>query len=131
MGNLNFILHQDLTLKSVEISEEEDENILVIGENEKVKQIQRNQFPIVLTGTANLDFPNTPAGTSQDLNVSVAGAVLGDVVSLGVPFGSVEPNTQYTAFVSAPNIVTVRFGNLDISTSRNPNSGDFKIKILK
>ncbi|WP_369616907.1 hypothetical protein [Flavobacterium sp. CFS9] len=90
-----------------------------------------SDLPVILTGTATLDFPNTDAGTSQDLTITVAGAAIGDVVSLGVPFASVEPNTVYTAFVSAPNTVTVRFGNLDTSVARNPASGDFKIKVFK
>ncbi|OHT44417.1 hypothetical protein [Flavobacterium tructae] len=86
---------------------------------------------VILTGAATLDFPNTAPGTSQDLNISVPGAALGDVVSLGVPYASVEPNSQYTAFVSASNVVTVRFVNFDTSTARNPVSGDFKVKIIK
>ncbi|MCC9016918.1 hypothetical protein [Flavobacterium lipolyticum] len=90
-----------------------------------------SNLPVILTGSATLDFPNTVAGTSQDLNITVPGAALGDVVSLGVPFACVEPNSHYTAFVSAPNTVTVRFGNFDTSVARNPASGDFKIKVIK
>jgi hypothetical protein len=83
-----------------------------------------------LSGTATLDFGNTSAQNSADLTVTVTGAADGDVVSLGVPNGSVNANTCFTAWVSATNTVTVRFNNYS-SGAVDPASGTFKIKVLK
>ncbi|MDZ7738878.1 MAG: hypothetical protein U5K32_07415 [Bacteroidales bacterium] len=64
-----------------------------------------------LTRTANLNFGNTPAGTSNDLSITVAGASDGDPVVLGVPNSTNYSNTYYSAWVSSANTVTVRFNN--------------------
>lgn len=64
-----------------------------------------------LTATASLDFPSTAAGTSSDLTITVAGAVLGSVVSVGVPIAAVIANSSYSGWVSAPGVITVRFSN--------------------
>lgn len=77
---------------------------------------------------ATLDFPNTLAGTSQDLTVTVPGAVLSDVVSLGVPNASVNANSCFTAWVSAANTVTVRHNNYS-GAAINPASGTFTIEV--
>ncbi|WP_289665591.1 hypothetical protein [Flavobacterium panacagri] len=86
---------------------------------------------ITLNASATLDFPNTNPGSTSDLTVTVSGAVIGDVVSVGVPAGSVQSNAQYTAFVNAANSVTVRFSNLQASASQDPASGIFKVKVFK
>jgi hypothetical protein len=92
-----------------------------------------NGTPIsqVLSTTATLDFPSTGgAGGTSDLSISLAGAALGDVVSLGVPAGSVTTQGMFTAWVSAANVVTVRFANL-ASSLQNPASGTFRAMITK
>lgn len=86
--------------------------------------------PISLSGSATLDFGSTSAQSSSDLTITVTGAADGDVVSLGVPNASVNANTNYTAWVSAANTVTVRFNNYS-SGSVDPASGTFKVKIFK
>jgi len=60
-------------------------------------------------GSASLDFGATAAGTSEDLTISVPGAVDGDICTRGVPnaLASVA-NTDITCFVSSSNTVTVR-----------------------
>jgi hypothetical protein len=83
-----------------------------------------------LSGSATLDFGNTSAQNSADLTITVTGAANGDVVSLGVPNGSVNANTCFTAWVSATDTVTVRFNNYS-SGAVDPASGTFKIKVLK
>lgn len=83
-----------------------------------------------LTATANLDFPNTLTLTSSDLTIAVAGAVLGDVVSIGVPNAAVLPNSCYTAWVSAANTVTVRFNNYS-ALPQDPAAGVFRASITK
>jgi hypothetical protein len=81
-----------------------------------------------LTNSAVLDFPATTAGGTQDLTITVTGAVDGDAVSLGVPNASVGSGL-YFAWVSASNTVTVRFYN-PTGGSINPTSGTFKVKII-
>jgi len=83
-----------------------------------------------LSGSATLDFGNTTAQNSADLTITVTGAAIGDVVSLGVSNGSVNANTCFTAWVSATDTVTVRFNNYS-SGAVDPASGTFKIKVLK
>lgn len=83
-----------------------------------------------LSGSAVLDFPSTSAGTSSELTISVTGAADGDIVMLGVPNASTNPNSCFTARVSAANTVTVRFNNYSNATI-NPASGTFKVTIFK
>jgi len=83
-----------------------------------------------LTGSATLDFGSTAAQTSSDLTITVTGAADGDIVSLGVSNASVNANTNYTAWVSAANTVTVRFNNYS-SAAVDPASGTFKVFVTK
>jgi hypothetical protein len=82
-----------------------------------------------LVATATLDFGSTAAGAISDLTVSVTGAVVGDVVSLGAP--SIPNKGTFFAYVSATDVVTVRYANNDLTTAKDPSSGPFKIRILK
>ena len=94
--------------------------------------LKYNNVSIVtsLSGTVTLDFPSTPAATSSDLTVTVTGAAIGDIVSMGTDNMVIPLNSQYTAWVSAVNTVTIRFNNYS-TTSQNPPNGVFKVKILK
>ncbi len=83
-----------------------------------------------LTNAAVLDFPNTIAQTSSDLTLTITGAADGDAVSLGAQAGAINPNSNFTAWVSAANTVTVRFNNYS-SGAIDPASGTFRISILK
>ena len=89
------------------------------------------EIPKCTTATAILDFPSTAAGASSDLTITVTGASVGDVVDLGVDNASVVANSQYTAWVSSTNTVTVRFGNLQLVSAIDPPSGTFKVKVFK
>jgi hypothetical protein len=61
------------------------------------------------------------------LTVSVTGAALSDVVSIGIPNSSMPAaNLNYTAWVSATNTVTIRFNNSS-GIAQDPDSGNFKI----
>lgn len=84
-----------------------------------------------LINSATLDFPNTAAGTSSDLTISVNGAVTGDVVALGVPNSSITVNSCYTAWVSSANTVTVRYSNVELVTAHDPASGTFTVSVIK
>jgi len=87
----------------------------------------------VRTGTdirisATLDFPSTSAQSESALTVSVPGAVLGDVVALGIPNASTTATSVYSAWVSATDTVTVRFSNYG-AVSRDPVSGTFTLVV--
>ncbi len=81
--------------------------------------------------TANFDFPNTPAQQSSDLSSALfIGANPGDVVLLGVDPAAVLPNSCYTAWVSAPDTVTIRFNNYS-AAAQDPPAGAFKVSVIK
>ena len=82
----------------------------------------------ILSATATLNFDLT-ALTVEDLTITVTGAAAGDVVSLGVPNGSVTTSVQYTAWVSAADTVTVRARTF--ATGENPASGTFRATIFR
>lgn len=84
----------------------------------------------LISASATLDFPITATRTSSDLTIAVTGAVSGDMVALGVPNISTLANTCYTAWVSADDLVTVRFNNFD-NAEKNPASGTFKVTVIK
>lgn len=84
----------------------------------------------ILWASAVLDFPSTNTGLSADLTINVTGAAVGDVVSLGVPAGSVLANSNYTAWISAANTATVRFNNYSAG-ALDPASGLFKVVVHK
>ena len=79
------------------------------------------------TAYATMDFPNTTAGECSDLTVDVPGAADGDVVSLGVEAACVPVNGSFFAWVSAPDVVTIRYTNNDLVTAYNPGSGVFRV----
>ena len=83
-----------------------------------------------LTATATLDFPSTTQRTSQDLTIAVTGATAGDVVILGIPSSSNNANSNYSAWVSGVDEVTVRFNNYGVG-SIDPASGTFRVTVLK
>jgi len=83
-----------------------------------------------LTGSATLDFPSTLTMLSADRTITVTGAALGDVVSLGVRNAADNANTRNSAWVSAAGTVTVRFNNYSSGTI-DPASGLFKVFVTK
>lgn len=92
--------------------------------------VQLQQVPVILSGSATLDFPLTLPGTSSEMTISVIGASDGDVVSVGVPNATTTINTCYTARVSATNTVTIKFNNYS-AVSADPPSGLYKVKVFK
>lgn len=85
----------------------------------------------VLKGLSTLDFGNTTAGAVNDQNITVIGAALGDVVSLGVPNASQTTTGSFFAWVSATNTVTVRFIPGVLVGTEDPASGTFKVTVTK
>jgi hypothetical protein len=97
-----------------------------------VKVGSTSSVPILemLGGPATLDFPSVAANSSSDLPITVTGAAVGDVVSLGLPAGSVLGNMLFMAWVSATDTVTVRCMN-NGALALNPSSGSFKVLVTK
>lgn len=85
----------------------------------------------ILFATATLDFPNTSAGSVNDLTVAVSGASIGDVVGLGVHNDAIVSNGSFTVWISSPGVATIRFMNNALLAGMNPASALFKIVVLK
>lgn len=84
-----------------------------------------------LDGSVSLNFPNTAAQTSSDLTVTVTGAFVGAnplPVSIGVNPTAVNANSNFTAWVSAANVVTVRFNNYS-AAAIDPAAAIFHVKV--
>lgn len=97
-------------------------NSLVVGQGTPLQK--------AISVVANLDFPATAKNVANDLTINVLGAAIGDVVSLGVPANAVMPNSCYTAWVSAADVVTIRFNNYSTS-NHNPPLGSFRVEVKK
>jgi len=82
----------------------------------------------ILTATSVLDFPSTAPASNSDLTITVTGASLGDAVSIGTP--PPPTSSEYSAFVSAPDTVTIRLLNSS-AVAVNPTSATFKVKVFK
>lgn len=81
-----------------------------------------------LTATATLDFASTGSGAVADLTVTVTGAAVGDVVTIGVPNGSITATGSWFAWVSATDTVTVRYSP---KATEDPASGSYKLNVFK
>lgn len=86
-------------------------------------------YASIKTASAVLDFPNTSPQSSSDLTIAVIGAVVNDLVILGVPIDAVEADSCYTAFVNAADVVVCRFNNYSAG-NLDPSSGTFKVAVL-
>ena len=79
---------------------------------------------------ATLNFPSTAAQTTSDLTVAVAGADTDHHAEVIPPAALWVANCSWVAWVSAVNVVTVRFINVS-SSAINPDSGAFVIIVRK
>jgi hypothetical protein len=86
--------------------------------------------PISPLGESTIDFPSTSANAFNDENITVTGAVDGDVVALGVQTAALPSGAIYIAWVSAPNVVSVRLFN-PTGGSVNPPAAIFKVRIIR
>jgi hypothetical protein len=84
----------------------------------------------VFSASADLDFPNIGGSSSSTLTISVIGAADGDPVFLGVPQSAMLPNLIFTAWVSAPDEVSVQCSNNTLFGSLNPASGTFRVTVF-
>jgi hypothetical protein len=85
----------------------------------------------VLSASATLDFPSTASSSHSDLTISVTGAAVGDPVALSFPSSGSLGGPIYQAFVSAADVVTVRFINIRHNAAQDPASGTFRVTVIK
>ena len=85
---------------------------------------------LALTDTATLDFGTIAPNGHETLTITVTGAALGDVVSLGIPNSSVNDHGAYMAWVSATDTVSIKCFNFD-GSGFDPAEGVFKVKVFK
>lgn len=85
--------------------------------------------PLILSGSATLDFPSTAAHETSGLTITVTGAATGDAVAVGSDASTLTGHI-YTATVSGSNTVTVIFLNGSGSTY-DPGSATFKVRVIK
>ena len=100
---------------------------------QEIASVDTNGYIIssnILTASATLDFGSIGAHGSETLTISCTGAALGDVVSLGIPNGSMESDASFVAWVSAADTVSVKCFNFN-GSSFDPASGTFTVKIIK
>ncbi len=83
-----------------------------------------------LTAAVTYDFPNTAAQTSSDTTLAVTGALIGDHVSLSFDPSIVPANSDFKAWVSAMDEVTIRFNNYSTGAI-DPASGDFYVRVWR
>ena len=84
-----------------------------------------------ITATAALNFSDPAvAACSTDLTITATGAADGDVVTLGVPNGSIVTGSIYGAWVSATDTVTVRHC-CGVADCADPASGTFRVTVRK
>lgn len=83
-----------------------------------------------LTNTATLNFDLT-AVNSQDLTITVTGAVAGDPISLGLDPASVSADITFFGWVSASNTVTVRCSRVGGGGAVDPASGTFRATVIR
>lgn len=85
---------------------------------------------LALTDTATLNFGSISPNGHETLTITVTGAALSDVVSLGIPNASIDAHASFVTWVSSANTVSVKCFNFD-GSSFNPAAGLFTVKVFK
>lgn len=87
--------------------------------------------PTILTASATIDFNGIDIVDYSEASITVTGAVVGDVVALGIPATAMPlAPLNYQAYVSAADTVTIRVSNTGESPV-NPASGVFTVKVFQ
>lgn len=95
---------------------------------QRLSSLERIAAKVDLTpATATLDFPNTAAGATSSLTVSVVGAVIGDPVTVGTT--ATEAGIFY-GVTTATDTVTVYYYN-STAGAINPASATFKLVVFR
>ena len=92
---------------------------------------ERIKQPIFVSATLN--FASAAAQTSETLTIAAPGAELNDPVVVGIPNGAVTGTLGgiFVGWVSAAGTVSVKFINPDTTNAINPDSGLFKVAVIK
>jgi hypothetical protein len=83
----------------------------------------------LLSASQELTYPSISANSAQAVTVSVTGASVGDGVTLGLPT-NIPASVVPSAWVSAPNVVSVRLTNIT-SNAVNPPPGVYTVLVHK
>ncbi len=81
----------------------------------------------IKSATANLNFGSIAAGLTEDLTITLTGAVVGDLVVAAAP--NLEAGASYSAFVSAADTVTVRLVN-NTAGALDAAAADWTVAVL-
>lgn len=81
-----------------------------------------------LSATATLNFASQVGVGCENLTIAVTGAAVGDSVVLGIPDASIVTNGVFYAWVSATDVVSVKFCAV---VSGDPASGSFRVDVWK
>lgn len=100
-------------------------NRLIYCDGTANRQVPKQVTP----GTATIDFASIAAGNCATSTITVTGAADGDIVKLGVPNAANTTGSQFTAWVSASDTVTVK--HCCISGTCDPGSGSFRATVEK
>jgi hypothetical protein len=84
---------------------------------------------VPLTATATLDFGSIAAGASEDLTITVSGAVVGYSTTYGLP-ASPAAGITYNSFVSATDTVTIRATNITTGGAIDPPSASYRATVF-
>jgi hypothetical protein len=84
----------------------------------------------VFSATKTIDFASTLTQTRTDNTITVRGAVIGDLVALGIPNAAIVAGGSWFAWVSAADTVTIRYENSTAGTL-DPGEGIFKVAVIK
>jgi len=85
----------------------------------------------ILTATATLNFGVVNNQAATDLTINLAGAAVGDIVEIGYgPSYLPTYGIQISAFVLAPDVVTVRWAN-NQAAPITLGSASYKVRIIK
>jgi len=101
------------------------------GTNLHVTDVAATRYVVAkgLTATRNYDFGSLTQNC-ETTTVTVTGAALGDVVSIGVPAAAAVAGVTFTAWVSAADVVSIRCCAVT-AVAADPAAGDFKVFVTK
>ncbi len=85
------------------------------------------------TATATLDFGSTIPGGATDLTIALTGAAIGNPVILGLPDAVMASagTVGFQAWVSATDVVKIRFENDNLVGNIDPASASYTVSIIK
>jgi len=96
-----------------------------------VDQSFTRRFHLPTIKNVTLDIGNANSQTASSVTVHIPGASIGDLVVVTPPAAAVVGIGSFTAYVSAPETVTIVYANPSTSSSWDPASGVFSIALFQ